>query len=162
MSSLKISLNEGCKVLLSSLLLRFFKLWLFSGKVKHVSKVISKLNVVLFVVSLKGLSQVLFDRFLIKNNVILKNLEVLNWVGHGIESILKLVEIERRGVNGLTSWETLLDLLNSSDCGNDSSNCIRDFSFRIFILNDFLDLLNSNVEHEEGLVLFANADKKSI
>jgi hypothetical protein len=50
---------------------------------------------------------------------------MLNWVGSNIVSLIKLLVVEGGGVDSFASWDSFLELLDSGNTGNDSSNSIR-------------------------------------
>jgi len=98
---------------------------LLGSEVEHLSEVVSELNVIFFPVSLKSFSQVSLNGNTINENIVLESLEMLNWVGSNIVSLIKLLVVEGGGVDSFASWDSFLELLDSGNTGNDSSNSIR-------------------------------------
>jgi len=147
---------------LSVVLLLSHNFGLLGGEVEHLSKEVSELNVVLSPVSLKSSSQVSLDGNTVDENVVLKGLEVLDWVSGDIVSVIELLVVEGGGVDSFASWDSFLELLNSSDACNNSGDSIRSSRLNISVLDSGLELLYGNVEHEKGLIFFVNAYKESI
>jgi hypothetical protein len=110
---------------LSVVLLLSLNFNLLGSEVEHLSEVVSELNVIFFPVSLKSFSQVSLNGNTINENIVLESLEMLNWVGSNIVSLIKLLVVEGGGVDSFASWDSFLELLDSGNTGNDSSNSIR-------------------------------------
>lgn len=110
---------------LSVVLLLSLNFDLLGSEVEHLSEVVSELNVIFFPVSLKSFSQVSLNGNTINENIVLESLEMLNWVGSNIVSLIKLLVVEGGGVDSFASWDSFLELLDSGNTGNDSSNSIR-------------------------------------
>lgn len=110
---------------LSVMLLLSLNFNLLGSEVEHLSEVVSELNVIFFPVSLKSFSQVSLNGNTVNENIVLESLEMLNWVGSNIVSLIKLLVVEGGGVDSFASWDSFLELLDSGNTGNDSSNSIR-------------------------------------
>lgn len=110
---------------LSVVLLLSLNFDLLGSEVEHLSEVVSELNVIFFPVSLKSFSQVSLNGNTVNENIVLESLEMLNWVGSNIVSLIKLLVVEGGGVDSFASWDSFLELLDSGNTGNDSSNSIR-------------------------------------
>tara|TARA_B110000285_G_C14977019_1_gene539457 strand:+ start:93 stop:482 length:390 start_codon:yes stop_codon:yes gene_type:complete len=110
---------------LSVVLLLSLNFDLLGSEVEHLSEVVSELNVIFFPVSLKSFSQVSLNGNTVNENIVFESLEMLNWVGSNIVSLIKLLVVEGGGVDSFASWDSFLELLDSGNTGNDSSNSIR-------------------------------------
>lgn len=124
MSGLEESLGNFSNHL-SVVLLLSLNFDLLGSEVEHLSEVVSELNVIFFPVSLKSFSQVSLNGNTVNENIVLESLEMLNWVGSNIVSLIKLLVVEGGGVDSFASWDSFLELLDSGNTGNDSSNSIR-------------------------------------
>lgn len=124
MSGLEESLGNFSNHL-SVVLLLSLNFDLLGSEVEHLSEVVSELNVIFFPVSLKSFSQVSLNGNTVNENIVFESLEMLNWVGSNIVSLIKLLVVEGGGVDSFASWDSFLELLDSGNTGNDSSNSIR-------------------------------------
>ena len=123
------------------------------GELEDFSHVLSKDFVVSLTVGLSSLSSVLHHRDSVDEEVISEQLEVLGWVLHDVHGLVESRVVPGGSVDGLASWDSLLDLLDSSYDGDDSSNKVGD----VLCLVGSHEFVVGSVEDESSLVLLVDA-----
>ena len=68
-----------------------------------------------------------------------------------------MVISESCGIDGLAGWESLFELSNTSNDGDNSTDCF----LWALVLDSSLKLLESSVEYKKGFVFISDAFKKS-
>lgn len=81
---------------------------------------------------------------------------MFSWMGSDVISGIELVVVEGFSINGFTFWETLFELLNTSNGSNNTGDGI--LRVLLFISSD--ELLDSHIEHEESFIFITDALKK--
>jgi hypothetical protein len=82
---------------------------------------------------------------------------MFGWVSSNFVGRNKLVIFESGGVDGLTGWESLFELSNSSNGSDHASECF----LWALILDSCFKLLECSVEDKKGFIFISDAFKKS-